>query len=341
MREISYRESHEDAKKYREEYLSGIEKLINKRQNEAKRKREKYSENIFTDSDKYRDDLRHMLGWPLTENENKEAPEAEFELLTKENDVLIYRVVFKVLDDVELAGLIFKRENKKNPVVIIQHGRLGTPELVSNFYGKTYNYNNLTERVLEYDVDMFVPQLLIWSVENYGTEYNREIIDARLKSVGSSAAAVEIYGLMRVLDYFENKGNIKDFGMIGLSYGGFYTLYTAALDTRIKSAISCAFFNDRSRHTRSDWMWWNSGEMFGDAEVACLISPRRLCIEMGNADDVFDIELSKKEFARIEYLCKNYNLDWVEFKEFSGTHEFPKDDESIKRLVEDLYGDRK
>ena len=278
MREISYRESHEAAKKYREEYLSGIEKLIKNRQNEAKRKREKYSENIFTDSDKYRDDLRHMLGWPLTENENKEAPEAEFELLTKENDVLIYRVVFNVLDDVELAGLFFKRENKINPVVIIQHGKLGTSELVSNFYGKTYNYNNLTERVLEYDVDMFVPQLLLWSVENYGTEYDRENIDARLKSVGSSVTAVEVYSLIRVMDYFEAKDNIKYFGMIGLSYGGFYTLYTAALDTRIKSAISCAFFNDRSVYSRSDWTWWNSCEKFGDAEVACLISPRRLCI---------------------------------------------------------------
>ena len=146
------------------------------------------------------------------------------------------------------------------------------------FYGKTYNYNNLTERVLEYDVDMFVPQLLLWSVENYGTEYDRENIDARLKSVGSSVTAVEVYSLIRVMDYFEAKDNIKYFGMIGLSYGGFYTLYTAALDTRIKSAISCAFFNDRSVYSRSDWTWWNSCEKFGDAEVACLISPRRLCI---------------------------------------------------------------
>lgn len=41
-------------------------------------------------------------------------------------------------------------------------------------------------------------------------------------------------------------------GMVGLSYVGFYTLYIAALDTRIKAAVSCSFFNDRDRYPWSD-----------------------------------------------------------------------------------------
>ncbi|WP_438983966.1 hypothetical protein [Vulcanococcus sp.] len=37
--------------------------------------------------------------------------------------------------------------------------------------------------------------------------------------------------------------------MMGFSYGGFYTLYTSALDQRIKAAVVSGFFNDRaSRH---------------------------------------------------------------------------------------------
>ena len=124
--------------------------------------------------------------------------------------------------------------------------------------------------------------------------------------------------------------------MVGLSYGGFYTLFTAAVDTRIRSSISCSFFNTRDRIGWSDWTWQNSAEKFDDAEIACLIYPRKLWLGAGNADDLFDAEYAAESFAKLGKLCKNVGTDWVKLLIFDGTHEFYKEDAPILQLIEDL-----
>ena len=105
----------------------------------------------------------------------------------------------------------------------------------------------MTRRILKNDVHVFAPQLLIWCPERYKLPFERVDIDRDLKQVGSSITAIEIYSIQKALDLFSEKPYIDEerIGMIGLSYGGFYTLFTAACDKRIKSCISCSFVNDR------------------------------------------------------------------------------------------------
>jgi hypothetical protein len=212
---------------------------------------------------------------------------------------------------------------------------LGTPELISGIYGSTTNYNNMLHRVSSLGVHVFAPQLLLWS-DDYQVEFDRKAMDTQLKRVGSSITAVEVYGITRILDYFETRDDVSSFGMVGLSYGGFYTLYTAAADTRIQSAISCSFFNKREAVNWSDWTWFQSGERFDDAEVACLVYPRKLCIEIGDHDPLFDCRFGIESFERLKDICGDRGIQWVDFIVFDGNHEFHKDDAPIRRLVEDL-----
>jgi hypothetical protein len=128
--------------------------------------------------------------------------------------------------------------------------------------------------------------------------------------------------------------------MVGLSYGGFYTLYMAALDTRIRSAISCAFFNTRDRSYRTDWSWFNAAEQFDDAEIACLVYPRKLCIEVGTKDELFEIQYGIQSFEAITKLCRDVGTDWLTFIPFEGSHEFCKEDAPIKDLVQELLAQR-
>ena len=190
--------------------------------------------------------------------------------------------------------------------------------------------------MIAHKVHAFAPQLLLWNREKYGVQFDRVNIDARLKRVGSSITAVELYGLMRILDYFESKDNVSNFGMVGLSYGGFYTLFLSAIDKRIRSAISCSFFNTRDQIPWSDWTWFGSAEKFDDAEIACLVYPRKLCIEIGTNDQLFDVTYGVKSYERVLELCKDVGTDWVSFITFEGTHEFHKDDAPIKALVEEI-----
>ena len=334
---MGYRENREDSKTYKRDYLDGIVRLIDRKQKDTEEARKEYIKGVFDDREKYVSDLRKMLGWPLTESEIKAPPAADATFLSEEGGHRVCRMRIKVLDELILTGLYFESTSSgARPLVVVLHGGLGTPELISGFYSDTSNYNDMLARVKKYGVDVFAPQLLLWSNEKYAVDYDRRNIDEKLKSIGSSISAVEIYAIMRAVDHFEKEKKISSFGMVGLSYGGFYTLMTAAVDERIRSSVSCSFFNDRSAAFRSDWSWFYSAGKFGDAEIAALVYPRRLCIEVGVKDALFDISGARRSFDRLKEICSAVGTDWVDYIEFDGTHEFCRDDGPIERMINDL-----
>ena len=276
-----------------------------------------------------------MLGWPLVGVDLNKIPVVTAEKLSHEDGYEIYRMQFEILDGLKLTGLFFKAQSEK-PLVIVQHGGLGTPEIISGVYGNTGNYNDMLQRVIKHGIHAFAPQLLLWNAEEYNVPKDRGVLDARLKRVGSSITAVELYGIILTLNYFEKQDFVSDFGMVGLSYGGFYTLYASAIDTRIKSAISCSFFNKRDMYARADWTWFKSAEKFDDAEIASLVYPRDLCIQIGSRDELFDYKYGEESFEKLKEICKEVGTDWVSFMVFDGVHEFCIDDEPIKKLISRL-----
>ncbi len=332
-----YSEGTCKTEQFKREYVDGIESLIRKREQAAETVRE--SRDILSNQDKYREELCEMLGFPLTEKHESDEPHIRSEKLSEEKGYTVYRMHFTVLDAVTVTGLFFKQNaEEQKPLVICQHGGQGTPELISGAYGSTTNYNDMLERVRKLGVHVFAPQLLLWS-DNYNVPYDRKAVDARLKRVGSSITAVEIYAIERILDYFERKQYVKNFGMVGLSYGGCYTLFTAAVDTRIKAAVSCSFFNKRDAVAWSDWTWQNSAEKFDDVEVACLIYPRSICIEIGNRDELFDYKEGIDAFEKLKKRCEKCGTDWIDLIVFDGTHEFCRDDRPLEKIAKILFGE--
>lgn len=334
---MKYREEENFTKNQRQEYLDGIERIIRQRERDAEKMREEFIKDVFTDGSRYREEFKSMLGWPLVGYKNDKLPTFKSQKLSDEDGYSIYRMQFEILEGLTMTGLYFKGEGENRPLVIIQHGRLGTPEIISGIYGNTYNYNDMLQRVISRGVDAFAPQLLLWD-EQYEIPFNRSIIDSKLKRVGSSITAVEIYGITKIIDHFEKVG-YKKFGMVGLSYGGFYTLFTSAIDTRIKASISCSFFNTRDFAYTTDWNWLRSSEKFDDAEIACLTYPRKIWIEMGDKDELFDYKVSIKSFEKIKKYCKDVGTDWVEFLVFDGVHEFYKGDDHIEKFIKEVLKD--
>jgi hypothetical protein len=334
---MKYREKISITKQLKQNYVDGLDKVILLRQQEMENVRKEYANDIMLNPEKYREDFKKTLGWPLVDHYDNLPPTVKAEKIAKEDGYTIYRLSFEILDGLEMSGLYFEMDDEKKPLVLVQHGGLGTPELISAFYdGDTANYNDMLERIIANKVHAFAPQLLLWDKEKFDVSFDRVNIDARLKRLGSSITAVELYGLMRILDYFESKDNVTSFGMVGLSYGGFYTLFLTAIDKRIRSAISCSFFNTRDKVTWSDWTWFNFAEKFDDAEIACLVYPRKLCIEIGTNDNLFDVTYGKKSYEKVLELCKDVGTDWLSFITFEGTHEFCKDDAPIKALIDEI-----
>jgi dienelactone hydrolase len=336
---MTYREDTGASESAKKEYLDSILKIIEGRQSDAEKRRKDHSADIFKNPEKYRAELREMLGWPLVDHADTSLPRlVKSEPLAYFDGYEVSRMTFEVLDGLKISGLFFKADVKeKRPLVILQHGGGGTPELIASFYGDTYNYNDMLHRVRRKGVHVFAPQLLLWS-DDYNVNFDRKVIDARLKRVGSSISAIEIYSISRIIDYFEVCDFVSGFGMVGLSYGGFYTLFTAAIDTRIASSISCSYFNSRDLHKSAftDWTWKSSAELFDDAEVACLCYPRHICLQMGDRDELFAKEATERSFKKIEELASKVGTSWVDLVIFEGNHEFCRDDTPIDRLIQDL-----
>jgi hypothetical protein len=144
---------------------------------------------------------------------------------------------------------------------------------------------------------------------------------------------------MRSLDYLISRDDIDNnkIGMIGLSYGGFYTLFTTASDQRIKAALSSCYFNNRFIYDWHDWTWFNSANTFLDSEVGALICPRPLYIEVGKADELFNIKYVEKEFQRLETFYKKLGISKkLRYKEFDGVHELDKDDKGIEFICDSV-----
>lgn len=338
---MNYSEDKKATVEQRKSYLGSIERLIEKRQTQYKKRREQYLKNIVETPESARRDFCKMLGWPLTEAV-KDPLSVEKTLLSHEDDGYnIYRIKLEIFEDFFFYGLYFEYRDQKLPLVISQHGGLGTPEICSGLYdGDTVNYNHMTERVLKRGVHVFAPQVLLWNPENYDVEFDRKDLDSKLKQVGGSIAALEIYCIKSAINYFEKQQYVDSerIGMVGLSYGGFYTLFTTAADTRIKAALSSAFFNDRCKYSWSDFTWRDSAEKFLDSEVALLCYPRKLWLSVGANDELFGIETAKAEYAYLRddiAKCK-IDKDWLNFEIHDGTHEFCHDDKAIDYIIKTL-----
>lgn len=320
---------------YREQYLNGLDALIQRKQREAVKNRDDVGRQILLQPELYREWYRSMLGWPLTESALPILNVQEKPVFENE-EAQITRIQLEVFENLPFYGILFTHKSETPlPLVLSQHGGLGTPEICSSFFDSA-NYNDMSMRLFRQGVNVFAPQLLLWNPESFGPDHKRGDHDVQLKQLGGSIAAFEIYCLERAIDYLQTRPECSGvFGMAGLSYGGFYTLYTAAAETRIQAALSCGFFNDRIRFNWADWVWNNAAHTFLDAEVGALVYPRPLWIAVGDEDPLFDVASAKEEQKRLAGYYANYP-DRLHFEAFKGVHEFCVSDDGIRWLCDYL-----
>ena len=324
-------------------YLSDLEALIERRQGESAAERDRFMAGYPNDLEEKRRAYCDMLGWPLNAPpEPGFAPRGEYAFLGRDEQADVYRVTVEALPGFRFGGVLFRlRGEGARPLVISQHGGLGTPELVGGMYrgGDTANYNDMTRRVLARGAHVYSPQLLLWDREAYHIHYDRKEIDNRLKQLGGSISALEIFAIMRALDVLtaEPWVDAGRVGMVGLSYGGFYTLFTAAADTRVKSCVAAGFFNDRIRYDWLDWTWKDAARTFLDAEVGALVAPRGLHLQLGTRDNLFAERPAREEYARLRRYYERAGCpDRLSMEFFDGTHEFSRSEETIDALMRDL-----
>ncbi|MBB6670014.1 alpha/beta hydrolase family protein [Cohnella nanjingensis] len=350
-----YQEPEAIGNRYREKQKVEFDRLVERMREGAEGRRNRFfrpdtsSQAAFErDAQRFRMQLQSMLGWPEWPPEfssgglganTGSSLQASLSFVAEDPLGSIHRVELDAGYGLTTYGLLFlPRRQGPYPLVISQHGGWGTPELCSGFYGPS-NYNGMTRRIWARGVAVFAPQLLLWDEKQYGPAFNRRELDVQLKQLGSSIAAVEIYKIRRSLDYLTSRDDIDAarVGMVGLSYGGFYTLFTAALDTRIKAVYSSCFINNRFVVDWSDFTWFNAGNTYLDAEVCALIAPRFLHVEAGEQDETFLVGHARREMDKVAAWYRELKMD-SRFSgvTFAGGHELNPGDEGFDAFFRHL-----
>ena len=330
-----YTEEIEKDTRYRAEYAQSIAEFLEQEKQKAANRRYAFftPEQCKAEQEVYRQKFTKMLGFPLTA-ERSTPILLEKEFITQDGNVNLYRMQFLFWGTVKVYVLYFEQLNADmgTPFVVGLHGGEGTPELVSSIHMNSANYNHLVRRMTDKGANVLVPQLLLWSKDNYGGTYNRIFEDGKLRQLGGSMTALELYFLRGLLDYFVENTQINQdkIGVCGLSYGGMYALHFAAIDTRIKACYSCSWVCDGFVNSWADWSYKNAQNTFATAETAGLIAPRALVVAMGNRDELFDSRLTEIECARIEEFYNAFDAKENFLTEiFDGVHEFDKGDKEF------------
>jgi dienelactone hydrolase len=351
MKKVSlYMEKEGAGNEYRNGYLKEILGLVSSGKERADRERRKYfSPSLASvaaykaDIEKFRAEYRRTLGIPYFEGMESPKEAVYREEVAEDSLGKIYRVKVPVVPGLHLYGILIVSDcEKKLPMVLFPHGGNGKPEQVCGFYSND-TYHEMLRRYLLRGVSIFAPQLLLWVTGKDGEPHNRYLVDMNLKQLGTSIAGLEVFALTKAIDWLEKEPYVDParIGMAGLSYGGYYTMLTAAADTRIKSAYMSGAYKDSFLHNEldsaTDMTFEGAAFKFLDNEFFKLICPRALFAELASDDIYFkaaDAEIRSHEVA------DTYRALGIEnqfrYRTFTGVHEFPLDDEGLDFMLERL-----
>jgi len=271
--------------------------------------------------------LRARIGYPP--QALKSTGPLRLEKSGEDSVATYYRSYLPLSDGDEVYGIYIvprKPAAKRAPLVISQHGGGGTPE-IATFNGGT-NYKDQVRGAVAEGYIVYAPLTVMYPYRDRdaGTVIPpevRKILDEKFRAVGTSLAAIEVNKITLILDELVKRPGIdpKLIAMIGLSYGGYYSLYTAALDPRIQVVVASCSFSDNPAIT--DGKTAGVPIDLAPSDVAALIAPRPLQIQSGTNDKGLPIDKSRHAAHRTALVYEKLGAkENFIFEEFEGGHEF-------------------
>lgn len=284
---------------------------------------------------KTRAELKRALGWPLVGGATPKA-KARWENFAEDELGTIWLVRFGVTGGYATYALLFlPRDAKVTSLVIAQHGGLGIVERFAGLGESSKNYNDLVARLRRRGAAVLAPQLPMWG-HHAEPRFSMDQTDPRLRLLGGSFPALNVLTLQRALDAALALPALRGahVTLVGVSYGGCFGLFAGALDPRIAGVLTSVYFNDRHRYPQLAGLPLTLSAGFLDAELAALMCPRRLWIEVADGDELFTPEGAKREAAKVAKLYRAAgHARRFHFEVFSGPHEFNRSDEGIEWIL--------
>jgi dienelactone hydrolase len=148
--------------------------------------------------------------------------------------------------------------------------------------------------------------------------------------VGQTMIGWRVYDVMRTIDLIATRPELdaKRVGCMGISGGGTCTLFSAAVEPRIRAAMISGYMNTfrdsvgSLAHCIDNYVpgILNWAEMY---DIAGLIAPRALFVESGRRDDIFPVQASIESFRRVSSIYEVFGAAGkTEQEVFDEAHSF-------------------
>lgn len=148
--------------------------------------------------------------------------------------------------------------------------------------------------------------------------------------LGQTMIGWRVFDVMRTIDWIETRKelNAARVGCMGISGGGTCTVFSAALEPRIRAALVSGYLNTfrdsifSLSHCIDNYVpgILNWAEMY---DIAGLIAPRPMFAEAGEKDDIFPIEASRDSFARVRRVYETFGAAGnFQYETFDAAHSF-------------------
>jgi len=270
---------------------------------------------------------------------------------TEFEDYIREKVVIQSQEDASVPAYVLKPKDCKNkhPAILCSHGHgYGKSDVCGIDEGDEIRQRWINEVNYDYAVQFtkrgficIAPDLRPFGERRNGkdpfggpTHQGRDPCNVNFligSLMGVNLLALNIWDMQRTIDYLQNRPDVDSerIAMVGLSYGGTMTLFTTALDERVKAAVISGYLNSWFDFPLEDWKICGSQILpnllkFGDhTEIAALIAPRPLLIESGTRDPIFPIKTTLKTFRKLKRIYKLLGAeDSLDIDVFDGAHTF-------------------
>ncbi|MBM3242867.1 hypothetical protein FJZ31_41940 [Candidatus Poribacteria bacterium] len=284
------------------EMVAGVDKFLLRELDASVEQRAKHWKRDFSATENYiksiepnRNRLAHILGV-----RDARVPFDGPELVgTTEQPALVgrgagyevYAARWPAFGDVHGEGLLLVPTKGKpiaNLVAIPDADQ--TPEQIAGLVEGVAAKSQYARRLAESGCRVIVPMLI-----NRGPTINqisnREFLYRSAFELGRHLIGYEVQKVLAAVDWFEREGTepqTAKIGVIGWGEGGMLALYAGAIDTRIDAVCVSGYFESRQEIWQGPIYRNVFGllEQFGDAELASMIAPRTLIVEVAKGPEV-------------------------------------------------------
>ena len=251
------------------------------------------------------------------------APETEWSV--EDGDLIRERIIINSEERMSVPFFLLKRKDmrndRSNAAILCSHGhgKYGKDPVagVRSSEGRRQdiremNYNYAEQMAREGYVTL-TPDLRVFGERRDGMNPFPGCDPCDINFVkgalfGVYTLTLNIFDMTRCVDYLETREEVDPsrIGMMGLSYGGTMTAFTAAVDKRIRAADVVSYINPfagfaiRDANSCGSQVVPGLYRYFDTHDIAGLIAPRPLLIEMGLYDECFSFRELYKGYRAVE-----------------------------------------